>query len=97
MMYTPLTGPQWSLKPIWYDYPSLRYRADSFFLSGPSNPITTLFNFTSYWFNQSLYMVQYADPRSLLNTSCVILNLGITMMVRLREIRFGKVYRELKG
>ena len=96
-MYTPLTGPQWSRKPIWYDYPSLRYRADSFFLSGPSNPITTLFNFTSYWFNQSLYMVQYADPRSLLNTSCVILNLGITMMVRHQEIRFGKVYRELKG
>ena len=33
-MYTPLTGPEWSSKPIWYDYPNRHYRADSFFESG---------------------------------------------------------------
>lgn len=43
-MYTPLEGPAWSFKPIWYDYPNKRYRADSFFESGVSNPLTTLFN-----------------------------------------------------
>jgi hypothetical protein len=79
-MYTPLTGPEWSSKPIWYDFDNLHYRADSFFESGVSNPLTTLFNFTSIWQNQTLSMITYADPRSLQPESCIQLNLGIGMM-----------------
>ena len=67
-------------RPIWYDYTNAKYRADSFFESGNSNPLTTLFNFTSIWVNESLSMITYADPRSLQPESCIILNLGIGMM-----------------
>ena len=79
-MYTPLTGPEWSSKPIWYDYDNNHYRADSFFESGNANPLTTLYNFTSIWINQTLSMITYADPRSLQPESCIQLNLGIGMM-----------------
>ena len=67
-------------RPIWYDYTHNKYRADSFFESGNSNPLTTLFNFTSIWVNESLSMITYADPRSLQPESCIVLNLGIGMM-----------------
>lgn len=48
-----------------------------FFLSGESNPLTTLFNFSSYWINgtngqPTLYMITYADSRSVLPTNCVV-------------------------
>jgi hypothetical protein len=79
-MYTPLTGPEWSSKPIWYDWANSHYRADSFFESGVSNPLTTLYNFTSIWLNETLSMITYADPRSLQPESCIQLNLGIGMM-----------------
>jgi hypothetical protein len=67
-------------RPIYYDYTHNKYRADSFFESGNSNPLTTLFNFTSIWVNESLSMITYADPRSLQPESCIVLNLGIGMM-----------------
>jgi len=67
-------------RPIWYDFTNSKYRADSFFESGNSNPLTTLFNFSSIWVNESLSMITYADPRSLQPESCIVLNLGIGMM-----------------
>lgn len=79
-MYTPLTGNIWASKAIWYDYINFRYRADSFYLAGQSNPITTLYNFTSVWINTTLTMITYADGRSDQPASCVVLDMGITMM-----------------
>ena len=80
-MFTPHEGNVWANKPIWYDYTNLHYRADSFYVSGEGNALTTLYNFSSVWKNQSLYMITYADKRSLQPESCIELQLGIGMMM----------------
>jgi hypothetical protein len=57
----------WSRKPVWYDFANLNYRADVFFVGGNSDPLITLFNFSSFWApNGTLYMITWADPRSFL-------------------------------
>ena len=58
----------------------MRYRADVYFESGNSNPLTTLFNFSSWWLGSNLTMITWADPRSWQNSSCVQLQLGFGMM-----------------
>ena len=88
---TPVTNPPpWAVvdanvastcAAIFYDFDNLHYRADSFFVSGNANPLTTLYNFTSIWQNETLSMITYADSRSLQPASCIQLNLGIGMMM----------------
>lgn len=78
--YEPFLGPVWSTKPIYYSWPTLSYRADVLYVSGTASPLTTLFNMTSFWLGANLTIYTWADPRSWLNSSCVQLNLGITMM-----------------
>jgi len=80
-MFTPLEGDVWATKPIWYDFDNLHYRADSHYVSGNGNALTTLYNFSSIWRNTSLFMITYADKRSLQPESCIELQLGITMMM----------------
>ena len=80
-MFTPLEGDVWATKPIWYDYTNLHYRADSQYVSRNGNALTTLYNFSSIWRNQSLYMITFADKRSLQPESCIELQLGIGMMM----------------
>lgn len=73
-------GPVWSRKPIWFDFPGLRYRADLFYLSGNENPLTTIYNSSSYWIGSKLSIITWPDARSLQNASCVQLDLGFGIM-----------------
>ena len=73
-------GPVWSTKPIFYDFPNRRYRADVFFRSGSENPLTTLYNSSSYWIGSALSIITWPDARSFQNASCIQLNLGFGIM-----------------
>ena len=63
-----------------FDFPGLRYRADLFYLSGNENPLTTIYNSSSYWIGSKLSIITWPDARSLQNASCVQLDLGFGIM-----------------
>lgn len=67
-MYTPGLG-LIQQKPVYYDFPNLRYRADLFLLDG-----IYFKNFSSIWLNTTLYMITYDID------SCVSLDMGFGMM-----------------
>jgi hypothetical protein len=79
MQYTPFTGPDWSSKPIWYDWTNRNYRADLFYVSGPTDA-STLYNFSSIWKGNVLTMITFADPRSSQPQTCIQLDMGFGMM-----------------
>ena len=66
-------------KAVHYDFLNRNLRYDINYLGGPQIPFFTLLNFSSYWLQDSLYMITYETPGD--NTPvCIQLNLGFGMM-----------------